>query len=95
MIVWWLGSGHKGQTRSKQTFFECVDMLLGVWDVKSWFLLITMVQHVPLLVCVGCGGVLCENCIVDASNLYSFCLFLVFLCVCCCFLGHTVDAWAH
>lgn len=64
-------------------------MLLGVWDVKSWFLMITTVQYAPLLVCVGCGGVLCENCIVDASNLYSlFCLFLVFLCVLLFFRAH-------
>ena len=40
--------------------------------------------------CVGwvvCGVVVFENCIVDASNLYSFfvCLiFLVHLCVLCC-----------
>lgn len=40
-------------------------------------------------------GVLCENCIVDASNLYSLIVLGVFVCYMCVVCeGHTVDAWA-
>lgn len=44
--------------------------MLGVWD-GTWLLFLAWLQVIVTVVVVACGvGVLCENWIVDASNLF-------------------------
>lgn len=79
-------------------------MLVRCWvSGATW--LFWLITHVVLCGVAGCVlvvlswdlvvGVLCENCIVDASNLYSLIVLGVFVCYMCVVCeGHTVDAWA-
>lgn len=83
-------------------FLVCV--LVRCWvSGATW--LFWLITHVVLCGVAGCVlvvllwglvvGVLCENCIVDASNLYSLIVLGVFVCYMCVVCeGHTVDAWA-
>ncbi|CAB0572454.1 hypothetical protein CIP107508_02226 [Corynebacterium diphtheriae] len=77
-------------------FFWCVGALLGVWDN-----MVVLVDHSRGFrvecgwLCAGCAswdlvvGVLCENCIVDASNLYSLIVLGVLFVTCVLFVKGT------
>lgn len=70
-------------------FFLCVGALLGVWDN-----MVVLVDHSRgfMLVVLAWGyvvGVLCENCIVDASNLYSLIVLGVLFVTCVLFVKGT------
>ncbi|CAB0921820.1 hypothetical protein FRC0414_02331 [Corynebacterium diphtheriae] len=78
------------------SLFLCVGALLGVWDN-----MVVLVDHscgfrVGLAGCVlvvllwdRVVGVLCENCIVDASNLYSLIVLGVLFVTCVLFVKGT------
>ena len=85
--------------------FLCIGMLLGVWDnIVVSTVIIHDVHYLVLHVCgVGggwVGGVLCENCIVDAS-IFIFCcavslwaysvVFFMLRMLCACLFG--VGVW--
>lgn len=78
------------------SLFLCVGALLGVWDN-----MVVLVDH-SCGFCVGVAGcvlvvlhgifvvgVLCENCIVDASNLYSLIVLGVLFVTCVLFVKGT------